>query len=142
MDKRNQEHKFGSTTLGNWDDHEVRKGGLKQQEKPPVEASGSFRRDDTVVYEDVWEALYQNKDVHTGEVEVNVSEGTVTLRGVIDTRLGRRLAASTIQALPGVLEVKNELWIRQPNGLISPEEDDQIEFQLPRGLVNNQTGLS
>jgi hypothetical protein len=138
----NKKHHFGSTTLGNWNDGEVLKGSKAQEDSPQTEENTPIRRSDSLIYEDVWESLYQAAEVDASEIEVHVSEGSVVLKGFINSRLGRRTASSIIKDIAGVLEVKNQLWIKNPIGIISPDEDDTNNLQRTRGLVNNHTGLN
>ncbi len=135
-------HVFGSISLGNWEDVAVKESADLHRVKPLTEETAPLRRSDAVLYEDVWECLYQAVDVDTNEIKVSVKEGTVTLAGFIHSRRGRRTASDLIKEIAGVLEVKNELWIRNPAGLISPEEDDSFRPRMTRGLINNHTGLS
>jgi hypothetical protein len=135
-------HVFGSASLGNWEDIDVMERADLQKGKPLTEETAPLRRSDAVLYEDVWECLYQAADVDTSEIKVSVIEGTVILTGFINSRRGRRTASGLIKEIAGVLEVKNELWIRNPVGLISPVEDDSYQPRTTRGLINNHTGLS
>jgi hypothetical protein len=139
--KKNKKHHFGLTTLGNWNDLEVITGNETQNLRPQTEENTPIRRADNLIYEDVWESLYQAAEVDASEVEVNVSEGSVILKGFISSRHGRHRASSIIREIAGVLDVKNLLWIKNPLGLISPEEDDKYNIKVTRGLINNHTGL-
>lgn len=135
-------HEFGMTSLGNWDDRDVQKSTDLLEGTPLTEETAPLRRADGLIYEDVWECLYQAAEVDASEITVSVNEGVVSLKGFINSRLGRRTAAAVIKEIAGVIEVKNDLWIRNPVGLISPLEDDMYEPKTTRGLVNNHTGLN
>ena len=86
-----------------------------------------YRRSDERIQDDVSDALYRCYEVDATEIEVAVTEGVVTLRGQVDSRISKKAAEMTIENLPGVRDVKNELVITR---------------REPQGLVRNETGLN
>ena len=91
-----------------------------------------YRRTDETIKEDVSEALYRNWDVDATDIEVKVSDGTMTLKGWVETREQKRKAESAIENLLGVENVYNELHVR------IKENPKPGRF----GLTDNITGLN
>ncbi len=69
----------------------------------------NYRRSDERIREDVCEILTQHGQIDASEVEVDVRDGEVTLRGTVDSRRTRRLAEEAVEDIPGVKDVHNEL---------------------------------
>lgn len=68
-----------------------------------------YRRSDERIREDVCEALFRSPRVDASDIEVLVNEGTVTLKGTVESRLAKREAELCIENLSGVEDVQNEL---------------------------------
>lgn len=86
-----------------------------------------YKRSDERIQDDVSDALYRCYEVDATDIEVSVKDGVVTLKGQVDSRLSKRAAEMTIENLPGVKDVRNELII------------SRLEHH---GLVRNETGLN
>lgn len=71
-----------------------------------------WKRSDDKIREDVCEALYQDPYVDATEIEVAVENGTVLLKGWIDSRESKREAEICAEEISGVHDVRNELFIR------------------------------
>jgi hypothetical protein len=140
MDKN--KHEFGTTSLGNWDDKEVLESTELLNSEPLTEETALEKKSDSKIHEAVLEALYQAAEVDASDIQVSVNEGTVLLKGYINSRLGRRTASEVIREVEGVIEVKNAVWVKNATGLISPEDDDAYVSESTRGLINNRTGLN
>jgi hypothetical protein len=70
-----------------------------------------YRRSDTRIYEDVCSVLSDRADIDAGEVEVEVLEGCVYLKGeVLERNIKKRIEAA-IEHLPGVRDVQNEIMV-------------------------------
>lgn len=74
---------------------------------------GVKQRRDERIREEVCERLMFSHSVDPGELEVNVSEGLVTLDGIVEDRDQKRLAEELIEDLPGVKRVHNHLSVRK-----------------------------
>lgn len=72
-----------------------------------------YRRSDDRIREDVCEALFRSHRVDASDIEVTVKEGTVTLKGTVESRNAKREAESCIENLSGVEDVQNELRLRR-----------------------------
>jgi hypothetical protein len=80
-----------------------------------------YVRSDERIYEDVCERLMRFGHVDASDIEVHVSRGEVTLEGVVDDRLQKRLAEDLADGVPGVIDVHNRLRIRRQPGVGTEE---------------------
>ena len=92
-----------------------------------------YRRSDSLIKDDVSEALYRSSEVDASEIEVFVNEGDVTLKGFVTSRLQKKNAEATVEHLAGVEDVFNELRIHNPKNNVPLGE---------KGLMNNITGMN
>lgn len=97
--------------------------GLDHRGKGPI----GYKRTDERILEDVSDALYRCYEVDASEIEVKVTEGCVYLNGKVDSRISKKIAEMTVDQIPGVLDVRNELT---------------IEKKTHQGLIRNETGLN
>jgi osmotically-inducible protein OsmY len=81
----------------------------------------NYRRSDARIMDDVCERLTRHPDIDASDVEVDVKDCIVTLRGHVDSRRTRRLAEEIIDDIPGVTDVKNEITVQQPKAGITEE---------------------
>jgi len=75
-----------------------------------------YRRSDERIREDVCERLTQHGQIDASDLEVDVHDGEVTLRGTADSGQTRRMAEETIEGVPGVRDVTNQIRVRQGTG--------------------------
>lgn len=68
-----------------------------------------FNLSDERVREDVCEMLARDPRIDASEIEVDVQDGTVFLKGMVDSRQTKRLAELAIENLLGVNDVINQL---------------------------------
>jgi osmotically-inducible protein OsmY len=73
----------------------------------------NWRRSDDRIREDICETLERNPRVDASEIEVDVKDGIVTLRGAVDNRRTKRYAEECIETCSGVKDVRNELSVDQ-----------------------------
>ncbi len=71
-----------------------------------------YRRSDERIQDDIVFRLYQHGWIDAREIAVEVSDGVVTLRGIVDDRRQRRLAEDLAAAVLGVIDVNNDLKVR------------------------------
>jgi hypothetical protein len=57
--------------------------------------------------------LTQHPDVDATEIDVQVSNGEVTLTGTVDHRQAKRMAEDAAEGVSGVKEVHNQLRVKQ-----------------------------
>ena len=75
-----------------------------------------YQRSDDRIREDVSDRLTEHGDLDASEIEVDVSQGVVTLSGSVDDRWGKRLAEDIAERVPGVRDVMNQLRVGDPTG--------------------------
>jgi hypothetical protein len=68
-----------------------------------------YRRGDDRIGSDVCEALTLDADIDASEIDVIVTDGVVTLIGVVDDRDTKRRAEELVDRIPGVTDVNNQL---------------------------------
>ena len=76
----------------------------------------NYRRSDERIEEEVVQRLADAEWVDAADVEVEVSDGVVTLEGLVDTRAGRRAAEDLVAEVYGVVDVINRLRAREARG--------------------------
>lgn len=73
----------------------------------------AFSRSDEEIELDIREdVILHTFWVPPGEVEIEVRDGEVTLRGTVESELGVELLPEAIQRVPGVVAVHSELQAR------------------------------
>lgn len=72
----------------------------------------NYQRPDESIHEEVCELLAMG-DLDAREIEVEVQDGEVTLRGTIDRREWKRLAEDLAEQVSGVRDVQNQIRYRQ-----------------------------
>lgn len=90
----------------------------------------NYRRSDDRIREDACEALERHPQIDASEIEVEVKDGVVTLRGHVEERRLKRLAEDSIESVSGVRDVRNELQV------------DQTLFQQARSALFGPTAES
>lgn len=74
-----------------------------------------YKRSDERIHEDVCEVLARHPGIDASEIEVQVQDGHVFLRGEVDSRFTKRRAEDVIDHISGVHDVRNELTVRRPD---------------------------
>lgn len=72
-----------------------------------------YQRADNSIYEDVCETLSLSRDVDASDIEVEVKDGCIYLKGSVDSRNTKRMAELEIENISGVRDVQNLLTIRR-----------------------------
>lgn len=67
----------------------------------------NYHRSDERIYEEICEILTLDPDIDASEIEVEVKDGVVTLRGLVETKTLRGYAEDAIEHVFGVNEVHN-----------------------------------
>lgn len=75
-----------------------------------------YRRSDERIQEEACERLTRHGQVDASDIDLEVRDGEVTLRGQVDDRRAKRLAEEAIESVPGVRDVQNQIRVRQPQG--------------------------
>lgn len=93
-------------------------------------------RMDEQIKKDVVDELYWDDRVDASKVNVEVSNGTVTLRGEVPTYFASTAAHDAALGMLGVVNVRNQLAVRYPAGVSVPT-DEELETELRRKLAWN-----
>ena len=88
--------------------------------------------------EDAAKASYNYRTVLEDNVKVNAHDGIVTLTGTVEDKDHRVLAADTVENLPGVTGIKNEIVVK-PN---HPERSDSWIALKIRGRLLTKGNVS
>ena len=72
-----------------------------------------YKRSDERIKEDVNETLTQDPDIDPTNIQVEVQNGEVTLKGTVSDREAKRRAEDIADSCPGVREVQNQLRVRR-----------------------------
>jgi osmotically-inducible protein OsmY len=70
-----------------------------------------WTRSDDNIRDEVCMALERHPRIDASEIEVDVKEGVVTLKGNIHDRPAKRLAEDIVEWLPGVKDINNQLTV-------------------------------
>ncbi len=82
--------------------------------------------------EDAAKASYNYRTVLEDHVKVKANDGIVTLTGTVEDKDDKALAADTVENLPGVVAVKNEITVKPSH----PEHSDAwIAFKIRSRLL-------
>jgi len=81
-----------------------------------------YKRSDARICEDVCEALSAHPEIDASDMEVEVKDGVVIFTGSVESRLVKRMAEDLIEHIPGVRDVRNELYFM--NGpIVTPKSN-------------------
>jgi hypothetical protein len=78
-----------------------------------------YRRSDERIREDVCEMLTRHPEIDASDVEVDVRDHVVSLRGSVPERRMKRMAEDIIENLSGVDDVNNEIKVKSEGGMLS-----------------------
>lgn len=89
-----------------------------------------YMRSDERIQEDVCDALYRHPRIDASEIEVEVNEGTVTLKGSVEDRQAKRMAEDIAESCTGVSNVSNQILVNKgslgaQNSLLSTSARNQ-----------------
>lgn len=96
----------------------------------------NYRRSDERLKEEISEQLKQHGDVDASDIEIEVSEGVVTLKGEVSDRNEKRCAEDCAANVSGVEDVTNQLRVRSSS---SRENTDDSSSDASRGTVPYNT---
>jgi osmotically-inducible protein OsmY len=72
-----------------------------------------YKRSDERIRDDVCDRLLEHREIDAREVDVHVSDGVVSLDGVVESRRTKRLAEDLAEAVLGVHDVINRLRVER-----------------------------
>jgi hypothetical protein len=82
-----------------------------------------WQRADAAIHADVCESLDASQLLDSADIEVEVKDGEVTLRGTVRDRPSKRLAETLAEQVQGVWDIHNRLTVRK--------DDDELAFTAP-----------
>ncbi len=88
------------------------------------------------IKKDVVDQLYWDGRLDASEVNVEVRDGKVVLRGSVPTLIARHFAAADALTVAGIYGVDNQLTVRYPTSVVVPS-DEQIRSNIERVLEWN-----
>jgi hypothetical protein len=71
----------------------------------------NWKRSDDRIKEDINERLTHHPDIDASDIDVEVNNGEVTLKGKVDERRAKRLAEDIAESVSGVHDVRNEIKV-------------------------------
>lgn len=84
--------------------------------RPFVPTPAAPRRSDASIADDIHRRLAAHPELDTGDIEVRVVDGEVTLAGVVDARTTKYRAEALVEDIPGVTDVYNLVAVRGGGG--------------------------
>jgi hypothetical protein len=96
----------------------------------------NYQRSDERIREEVNERLTDDHRVDASDIEVEVRNGEVILRGRVDERRDKRAAEEVVENLPGVRDVRNELRVERSSGWFGGGDRDQHD-RRPEGSIGH-----
>jgi osmotically-inducible protein OsmY len=153
---QNQEHwnQSGMQGQGSWNQGGVQgqgsmgqgqgswsQGGMGQRGPHTGRGPKGYQRSDDRIREDVCEVLTQHGNIDASEIEIDVKNGEVTLRGTVDSRQTKRMAEDAIEHLSGVREINNQLRVSRGDQGGRSSQSDQSD-QSSQGSQQRAVGGS
>lgn len=86
-----------------------------------------YRRADDRIYDDVCDALSADPEVDATNIDVEVNDGEVTLRGTVEDRQMKRAAEDCTEHVRGVKDVHNELRAGAIRAVYTAQNSSQHE---------------
>ena len=96
-----------------------------------------YKRSDERVREDICDRLMQHDEIDADDVEVNVSNGEVTLQGTVESRQMKHTIENLIDSVQGVQEVHNQLRIKRSGHETGAGQSGQSANQETSGLLGS-----
>ena len=115
----------GMTGQGNWNEMRNWRDMGGTQGHFSGRGPRNYKRSDQRIEEDINEQLTQHSMIDATDIEVNVHNGEVTLRGQVDHRDAKRLAEDIAESVFGVKQVNNQVKVKQHGE--SEESEHEME---------------
>lgn len=94
-----------------------------------------YQRSDERIREDANEHLTEHGWLDARNIQVDVHEGIITLKGTVSNRRAKRLAEDTVETISGVKDVQNQLQVKTENsgnGWQQNPQEQNGELQEPQ----------
>jgi osmotically-inducible protein OsmY len=94
-----------------------------------------YTRSDERIQEDICERLTQHPAIDASDIEIEVKNGEVTLRGTVESRAVKHLVENMVETVTGVKDVHNQLRVAQfqQQGGQAPTPGGQTQGAQPQG---------
>ena len=103
----------------------------------------NYKRSDERIEEDVNESLTRHPGLDASEIQVAVENGEVTLTGIVESRLDKRMAEDAAESCSGVVDVHNQLRVAPPGAGARGTTDREIaRAPQQEGRGAGQSGAS
>jgi hypothetical protein len=89
-----------------------------------------YRRSDERILEDICDRLTQHAMIDASQIEVEVDDGEVTLKGTVQNRRMKRMVEANVDMISGVIDVHNRLRLEERE-----EKEKKFENPFPGGPV-------
>ncbi len=99
----------------------------------------NYQRSDDKIEEDICDRLTQHGQLDASDVDVDVNNGEVTLKGSVPDRRMKRLAEDLAYNVPGVFDVQNQLRINRQQG--QPGSSGQSQLGQGQSSQNYRSQL-
>lgn len=93
----------------------------------------NYRRSDESIIDDVCQRLTSHGRIDASQIELEVDDGEVVLRGTVPNRAMKRMAEDAAESVSGVRDVRNEIRVRRDD--VEDREQHRQGWQQP---VENQ----
>jgi hypothetical protein len=118
----------------------------EEEEEPHAHGrtqSRHYQRSDERIRDDVYDRLNDHPNVDSSDIRVTVSEGEVTLEGMVHSRREKRLAEDIAESVSGVRDIQNRLRVatQAQGGAPRPETNGMREGtarENPAGVGGRQ----
>lgn len=102
-----------------------------------------YTRSDERIKDDISDRLTQHGQIDASDVNIDVNNGEVFLRGEVDNRRAKRMAEDVVESIPGVKDVHNELKVkhqehRQREGMFQGSSQGTQGMQGTQGSQGSQ----
>ena len=125
-------------------------GGCRNEgpdKQPDIAASSSAqagRPDDGAITTRVQAKFYQSRSVKTADIDVETSDGVVTLEGTVASSDVRQEAVNQARGVEGVVRVEDQLEVRAPEATATtgarPEADEPAQAEGGRAAADRDLG--
>ncbi len=99
----------------------------------------SYKRPNERVMEDIGENLTYHGAIDARDVEIDVDDGVVTLRGTVPDRQMKYLVEDVVENIYGVNDINNEIKVRDRNQNLQGDED--LEHRPNEGVTGETNRL-
>ena len=102
-------------------------------------APRGYKRSDQRIMDDIFDVVSSDFMLDSSDVEINVSNGVVTLSGYVLDRRDKRRIEDVVESIPGVIDVENRIRVNTERGIptnLSREDQGNKDTQL-RSFVDD-----